>query len=109
MKLKTIICSISAVALLAATGCETKHLESEAKISRADAERIALEKAPGGTVKEGEFEKEDGKLVWSFDISRAGTKDITEVQVDAKSGAVVAVENESEEDEANEKEKEHQK
>lgn len=107
MKLKDIICSLSAVALLAVAGCETKHLESEAKISRAEAERIALAKAPGGTVKEGELEKEDGKLIWSFDISKPGTKDITEVQVDAKTGAIVSVENESAEAEA--KEKDHKK
>ena len=107
MKLKNILCSLGAAGLLAVVGCETKHLESEAKISRAEAERIALTKAPGGTVKEGELEKEHGKLVWSFDISRPGTSDITEVQVDAKTGAVVSVEDESAEAEA--KEKDHKK
>jgi len=107
MKLKSIVCSLSAVALLVSTGCETKHLESEAKVSRAEAERIALEKAPGGTVKEAELEREHGKLIWSFDISKPGTSDITEVQVDAKTGAVVSVENESAETEA--KEKKHEK
>lgn len=107
MKLKSIICSLGAIGLLAGAGCETKNLEAEAKISRAEAEKIALEKAPGGTVKEGELEKEHGKLIWSFDISKAGTKDITEVQVDAKTGAVVSVENESAE--AEEKEKEDKK
>lgn len=50
MNLKFIFCLLSSAALLAGTGCETKHLESEAKVSRVEAERIALEKAPGGTI-----------------------------------------------------------
>ncbi|MEO6036312.1 MAG: PepSY domain-containing protein, partial [Verrucomicrobiota bacterium] len=100
MKLKNIIGSLGAVGLLVVAGCETKHLESEAKISRSEAEKIALAKAPGGTVKEGELEKEHGKLIWSFDIAKAGSKDITEVQVDAKTGAIVSVEDESAEAEA---------
>ena len=81
-------------------------LESQAKISKADAEKIALGKVPGGTIKEGELEKEKGKLIWSFDIATPGTKDITEVHVDAISGEVVAVEKESAGAEKKEKEKE---
>src|SRR5258705_11636136 len=93
MKKKHIICSIMAVGLLAGglTGCMTeKHskasLEAEARVSKADAEKTALAQVPGGTIKEGELEKEKGKLIWSFDISTPGTKDITEVQVDAING-----------------------
>ena len=73
-------------------GCATTQT---AKLSRAEAERVALTRAPGGTVKESELEKEHGKLVWSFDIATPGTSDITEVQVDAITGEVVSVENET--------------
>ena len=81
----------------AIVGCSSSQakLEAKAKISKTEAARIALTKAPGGTVKEAELEKENGKLVWSFDIATPGSKDITEVQVDAVSGAVVSVESES--------------
>ncbi len=41
-------------------------------------------------MKEGELEEENGKLVWSFDIARPGTRNITEVQVDAITGKVVS-------------------
>ena len=71
------------------------QLQAEAKISRADAEKLALAKAPNGTIQEGELEREKGKLLWSFDIATPGTKDITEVAVDAVTGQVVAVENET--------------
>ena len=68
---------------------------AQAKIGREEAQKIALTKASDGTVKSGELEKEHGKLIWSFDIARPGTKDITEVQVDARTGAIVTVENET--------------
>ena len=82
-------------------GCATSP--SAAKISRTDAERAALAKVPNGVIKEGELEKEHGRLIWSFDISSAGSKDITEVHVDATTGEVIATEKESEAHEAAEK------
>ena len=75
---------------------------AEAKVSKADAEKTALAKVPNGTIKEGELEKENGKLIWSFDLTTPDTKDITEVNVDAMTGEVVSVEKESAESEAKE-------
>jgi len=110
MKLNQMICSMAAVAALACavTGCVTEEkreakLQAEAKVSRADAEKAALAKVPGGTIKEGELEKEKGKLIWSFDISIPGSSDIKEVQVDAITGQVVSVETETAAAEAKEK------
>jgi len=112
MKSKLAICSALIAGLL--VGCTTekhKHndqakLQAEAKISKAEAEKIALSKVPGGTIKEGELEKEKGKLIWSFDVTTPGTKDITEVNIDAITGAVIAVDKETAADEAKEKKKE---
>jgi uncharacterized membrane protein YkoI len=105
MKLNTIICSAVAVGLVGLfAGCASEggertesmaKLQAEAKVSKADAEKSALAKVPGGTIKDGELEKEKGKLIWSFDIAMPGTKDITEVAVDAITGAVVAVDKET--------------
>ena len=96
--------------------CEKQHKEAkqaklmaQAKVSRADAEKTALAKVPNGTIKEGELEKEKGKLIWSFDITTPDTKDITEVTVDAITGEVVSVEKESAESEAKESAKEQGK
>src|SRR5580765_6188545 len=118
MKLKNIICSVITVsALVGLTACKTereekeehegKHakLEAQAKVSRAQAEKIALAKVPGGTIKEGELEKEKGKLIWSFDIATPGTQDIKEVQVDAISGQIVALETETPAQQKKEKKK----
>ena len=107
---KYIIYPIVMLALLMAglIGCATEKeeqakLAAQAKIGRADAERTALTKAPGGTIKEGELEKEKGKLIWSFDITTPGTQDVMEVGVDAITGEVVSVEKETPKQEAKEK------
>ena len=78
-------------------------LEARAKITKAEAQRIALEKVPNGTIKEGELEKEKGKLLWSFDIATPGTQDITEVQVDALTGQVLDISKETVADQEKEK------
>jgi uncharacterized membrane protein YkoI len=123
MKIKSIICSLVTLGLLAGglTACMTEKegnegkegkegekataakLEAQAKISKAEAQKIALDKVPGGTIKEGDIEKEKGKLLWSFDIATPGTKDITEVQIDALTGAVLDIAKETVADQAKEK------
>ncbi len=88
---------------------EKSELQAKAKISETEARKIALAKVPNGTAEEGELEEEDGHLIWSFDIATAGTKDVTEVQVDAVSGAIVSSKTESAADEAKEKKQDEKK
>jgi uncharacterized membrane protein YkoI len=64
---------------------------SKAKISKAEAEKIALSRVPGGTVTKGDIEEQLGRLVWSFDIVGSSTPPHTKVTVDAMTGTVVAV------------------
>jgi hypothetical protein len=113
MKLNRIIVLLAATAFIAtcSTGCVTEvkreaKLQAEAKVSKEQAEKTALAKVPGGAIKEGELEKEHGKLIWSFDISTPNSTDIKEVQVDAITGEVVSVKTESAAAEAKEKKKE---
>jgi uncharacterized membrane protein YkoI len=110
MKINHIICSIITLGLVAGglTACTTEkeegregkkaseaQLAAQARITKAEAVKIALDKVPAGTIKEAEIEKEKGKLIWSFDIATPGTRDITEVNVDAMTGAVVDISKES--------------
>jgi hypothetical protein len=74
------------------------------KIGMTRARAIAAEKAPGH-IESAELEKEHGKWVYSFDI-RNDKGTITEVQVDAYSGAIASVEEENAQQEAEEKSKE---
>jgi Peptidase propeptide and YPEB domain len=69
--------------------------EARAKITKEQAEKIALTRVPDGTIKSAELETEHGKLIWSFDISRPKTASITEIQVDAKKGLIVSKQTET--------------
>lgn len=76
-------------------------LAKQAKITLAEAREIA-QKQTAGKIEGEELEREHGKLVYSFDI-RNDKNTITEVQVDAKTGAIVSTEEETKEQEIKEK------
>jgi len=113
MKIKMIVCSALAASLLAgcvsekeehdANQAQQAKLMAQAKVSKEDAQKTALANVPNGTIKEGELEKEHGKLIWSFDVARPDSKDITEVNVDAITGEVVSIQKEAPEDQAKER------
>ena len=87
--------------LLAAEETEAQ-LQAQAKITKAEAETTALAKVPNGKIQAAELEKERGKLIWSFDIAMPHSKNITEVQVDAKTGKIASVQTETPQDQARE-------
>jgi uncharacterized membrane protein YkoI len=101
LALLTIVTGLLAASLTACTSPDAK----EAKITKAEAVKIALARVPNGTIKESELEKENGKLIWSFDVATPGTKNITEVNVDAITGTIVAVDIETPEKEKAEADK----
>lgn len=74
------------------------------KIGMAKARAIAAKQA-AGKIESSELEKEGGKMIYSFDIrNKKGT--ITEVNIDAYTGAIVNVEEENKKSEAAEKRQE---
>ena len=75
-------------------------LKAEAKVTEEAAEQTALATVAGGKIKASELEREHGKLIWSFDISKPKTRNITEVQVDAKTGTMVSKTTETLKDQA---------
>ena len=92
--------SLAALALLAcmsigpvgAAAESQSSLEAEATIPQQSAARTALALVPDAKIKSAELEREHGKLIWSFEISKPNSRNISEVNVDAKTGEVVAVE-----------------
>jgi uncharacterized membrane protein YkoI len=74
----------------------------QAKITRAQAEKVALSRVPDGTIKSAELETEHGRLIWSFDISRPKTANITEIQVDVHKGTIVSLQIETPSEQAKE-------
>lgn len=85
----------------AATG--QAALRKEAKISERVARKTALAEVPNGKVQSHEIERENGKLIYSYDIKVAGKPGVEEVNIDAVTGDVVAHEHESAKAEAKEK------
>ena len=84
-------------------------LRKEAKIAEADARKTALAAVPGGKVQSHELERENGHLIYSYDIKVRGKSGIEEVNVDAMTGAIVAHEHEDAKAEAKEKKAEAKK
>lgn len=103
MNSRKLITSFAAIALLGGLGigiaraeeeddkAEQAKLAAEAKITKEQAQATVLKEVPNGTVKEADLEKEDGALIWSFELTTPGTTDLTEVKVDAKTGKVTGV------------------
>ena len=78
------------------------ELAKQAKISLEAATAVAIKEVPGGTVSSHELERENGKLIYSFDMKIAGKSGIEEVAVDAMSGAMIEHAHESPADEKKE-------
>jgi uncharacterized membrane protein YkoI len=70
-------------------------LMKEAKVSEATARATALAQVPNGSVKSSEIERENGKLIYSYDITVPGKTGIEEVNVNAIDGSVVGREHET--------------
>ncbi|MDQ6913891.1 MAG: PepSY domain-containing protein [Verrucomicrobiota bacterium] len=106
LSILTVVAAISlsglTTSMLAAAEETQAQLQAEAKVTKAEAEKTALTKVPNGTIKDAELEKEHGKLIWSFDIAMPQSKNITEVQVDAKTGEIANVQLETPKDQAKE-------
>lgn len=82
-------------------------LAREAKISLETARGKALARVPHGVVRSEELERENGKLIYSFDVAVSGRSGIQEVNVNAVDGKVLGVHHESAKDEKKEAAKEH--
>jgi len=104
---KNIAIAVSLFALVNTTGFLSAgvakgKLLKQASVTRSEAERIALSQVQDGRIVTMELEKEHGRLIWSLDIARPKTKNITELQVDAKSGRIVSTKIETPGDEKKE-------
>jgi uncharacterized membrane protein YkoI len=67
-----------------------KQLQAEAKVTEKAARATALAQVPGGRVSKHELERENGKLLYSYDIATKGKTGIDEVQIDAITGTVLS-------------------
>jgi uncharacterized membrane protein YkoI len=65
-------------------------LMKEARVTESVAADAAKAAVPGSTIDKVVLEKEDGKLIYSYDLKTAGKTGVDEVHVDAVTGAVIS-------------------
>jgi hypothetical protein len=97
----TILGSILLVPLETAAAPEAA-IPTHPKVSESAARATALARVKGGIVQSAELEREAGQLVWSFDIERPGSKNVTEILVDANTGRIVSKKQETPAEQAKE-------
>ncbi|MDB6083259.1 MAG: PepSY domain protein [Gammaproteobacteria bacterium] len=110
----TIACGLPAAAaehctIHPAKGLSDAQLGNLAKLSQADAEKIAVSRFQGKgavSIASAELEAEHRCLIWSFDLHVAGESGVQEIQVDAGDGSVLSVKHENSRQEAVEARKE---
>ncbi len=106
--LKTILIGGAGSLLLAGGLMAQAQPKPRPKITEAQARATALAQVPGAKVRSEEFEHENGRWIYSYDLKVAGRRGIEEINVDAMTGKVVAHEHEGPKAEANEAAREHE-
>lgn len=88
---------LSAFFVLSTTGLASANEHSKAtehskpSVSMEAAQKTALSQVPGGSIKEAELEKENGRLVYEFEVVDSSHR-VSKIDVDANSGDIVGVE-----------------
>lgn len=72
------------------------------QISEEAARNVARDRVPGSAIERAKLEREDGKLIWSVHLRPNGSNDVQEVNIDAYTGLVLNVEDETPQKEAEE-------
>lgn len=95
--LAPVLAAVATVVLAGAAGAQgtspksdlPANLVRQAKISLDSARTIAKARLPRTTVQSEELERENGRLIYSFDMKTAGKSGIDEVNVNALNGKIV--------------------
>jgi len=70
-------------------------LVKAAKITEAAAAETAQKRVPKATIASVELERENGRLIYSYDMTTKGKSGVDEVNVDAVTGKIISVAHES--------------
>ena len=98
-----LIVALSVFGISSGVASDKNKAKHSSKITKAIAERIALTKVPGGSIRSAELETARGQRFWSVYIAKPGSKK----RVDAASGQILAVQTERPGDQAEEPPKNH--
>ncbi len=70
---------------------DSPGLLAQATISDAAARAVALERFPGGQIVDADIDQDDGRVVYKYELRVANDRHRVDVDIDAKTGAIVAV------------------
>ena len=79
-----VLCLALALAVLPAS------LQAQSPITRERAEAAALRLVPGGELMSGNLERDNGRLLWWFDVSIPGSRNLKVIRIDAYTGAILS-------------------
>jgi hypothetical protein len=97
-----LIVALSAFGISSGVASDKIEAKHSSKITKARAERIALTKVPGGSIRNAELETARGQRFWAVFIAKPGSKNAKEIRVDATGGQILAVQTERPGDQAEE-------
>lgn len=77
---------------------DSPGLVAQATISDAAARAVALQRFPGGQIVDAEIDQDDDRVVYKYELRFANERRSVDVDIDAKTGAIVAVEDDDVDD-----------
>ena len=106
-RLIPILIVASAVMIAMPAAATDKTRIKHGRVTKRQAEQIALAKIQGGRIRTAELQTANGSRFWSVYVAKPGSKNAKEVRVDAVSGKILNVQTEKPEDQAEEPAKTH--
>lgn len=82
-----LFCSFAVASVNAEGARENKRLQ-QGKITKNEAQHLVLKKFPGATINKCELKTGKDGANWSVDLIKAGSKEVTHLQVDGRSGQI---------------------
>jgi hypothetical protein len=102
-----LIVALSAFGISSGVTSDNNEAKHSRKITKARAERIALTKVPGGSIRSAELQTARGQRFWAVYVVKPGSKNAKEIHVDASSGQILTVQTQKPGDQAEEPRKNH--
>lgn len=84
------ICLFLLLSLFQTAILQAEPATPKTKITRDEAQHIALKQMPDASVKSARLEQKTGKAIWAVAIAKHGAKSATDIYVDASTGRILS-------------------
>lgn len=86
------VCALFFLATFQTAMLQAEPEATKDKITRDEAQHIALKQVPDGSVKSARLERQGNAKFWAVAIARPGAKALSEIRVDSMSGRIITAE-----------------